>query len=98
VHLIHTPFSLDIVTRTPPFNHTVCIEVIEHVPLQNHLSFLRDLRMLAPSLWFSTPDIDKVPREGVRKTRDWVDLLRDAGFHDVEVNQEHWTYLFHCKV
>jgi hypothetical protein len=81
----------------PPFDFSFCIEVIEHVPMQEHASFLEGLRRLGPRLWFSTPDIERHAEEGVRTTAEWMSLLRRAGFEVVSVNTDHWTYLYECR-
>lgn len=80
-----------------PFDEAFCIEVIEHVPLNDQLAFLEGLRALAPRLWLSTPDKDRVPSEGVRTMKEWVALIKEAGFESVEVNMAHWTYLYECR-
>lgn len=74
-----------------------CIEVIEHVPMCDHLEFLRGLRNLAPVLYFSTPDKIRVPAEGVRTVDDWRRLLAEAGFTDVRVDTSQWTYLYRAR-
>lgn len=78
------------------FDDAFCIEVIEHVPMTQHLQFLIDLRRMAPRLWFSSPDKDK-SKEGVRTTREWKTLLKQAKFDVVKVDQSNWTYLYICK-
>lgn len=104
--LIHGPFVPDIVEDLQvhyerdsgyPFDEAFCIEVIEHVPMGEHLDFLKGLRQLAPRLWFSTPDMVKVPKEGVRTAAAWVELLHEAGFRTVDVNTQNWTYLYECR-
>lgn len=80
-----------------PFEFAFCIEVIEHVVPAGHLRFLQELRRLAPVLYFSTPDIDKVPKEGVRTRKEWEALLHEAGYESVQVNTNHWTYLYTCR-
>lgn len=82
---------------TLTFDHVFCIEVIEHVPMDDHLEFLQALRSLGGKLWFSTPDIRKAPTEGVRTKEDWVRLLKAAGFNRVEVDTKSWTYLYACS-
>jgi hypothetical protein len=90
-------------TQDPPlnanFDHVFCIEVIEHVPSEDHLNFLRELRELSRGgvLWFSTPDIRKAPKEGVRTKDDWLGLLKLAGFKRVNVDTKSWTYLYECR-
>lgn len=79
------------------FDEAFCIEVIEHVPMEEHLPFLKGLRACTPRLWFSTPDKDRVPAEGVRTRADWERLLGEAGFRSVNVNTSHWTYLYECQ-
>jgi 2-polyprenyl-3-methyl-5-hydroxy-6-metoxy-1,4-benzoquinol methylase len=79
------------------FDFAFCIEVIEHVPMDDHVRFLRDLRRLSPVLFFSTPDKNKVPAEGVRTVSDWTRVIREAGFTDVSVDMSRWTYLYRCK-
>lgn len=82
---------------SPDFDFGFCIEVIEHVPGKDHLRFLKGLRSQVPVLYFSTPDIQKVPKEGVRTTREWKAYLHAAGFNTVTVNESHWTHLFRCS-
>lgn len=94
VALDHAPFRA--VTMTPPFDHVFCIEVIEHVPMEAHLEFLRGLRKMGMLLWFSTPDSSK-SKEGVRRASEWSDLLSQAGFTSVQIDKSHWTYLFKCE-
>jgi hypothetical protein len=53
---------------------------------------------MAPTLFFSTPDIDRVPKEGVRTTAEWSKLLHRAGFRSVEVDRSQWTHLYVCRV
>lgn len=86
--LLNVPFlpNLD-----PLFDFTVCIEVIEHVPTEDHLTFLTGLRTMAPVLCFSTPDITRQPREGVRTAGEWLDLLARAGFGYVRMDSAEWT-------
>lgn len=82
---------------SPDYDFGFCIEVIEHVPAEKHLTFLKALRQQVPVLFFSTPDIRKSPKEGVRTTEEWVAYLHSAGFRDVTVNTDHWTHLFRCS-
>jgi hypothetical protein len=81
----------------PQYNAAFCIEVIEHVPLDEQLAFLKGLRSITPRLWLSTPDKDRVPSEGVRTMKGWVALIKEAGFESVDVNMAHWTYLYECR-
>jgi SAM-dependent methyltransferase len=78
------------------FGVAFCIEVIEHVPMEEHTMFLARLGQLTSRLYFSTPDKDK-SREGVRTKAEWLGILAAAGWRDVTVNQSHWTYLYTCR-
>jgi hypothetical protein len=109
LNLINEPFSFELAGRLAEvapafapdgrkvFDVAFCVEVIEHVPDELHLDFLRGLRLLAPRLFFSTPDIQKYPKEGVRTTDEWTRLLTDAGFGKVSVDKTHWTHLYACE-
>jgi 2-polyprenyl-3-methyl-5-hydroxy-6-metoxy-1,4-benzoquinol methylase len=98
VSLLNEPFTTELADKyAGGFDHAFCIEVIEHVPNELHLEFLKNLRKMAPKLWFSTPDIRVNPKEGVRTKEDWVALLKEAGFSNVEVTTKHWTYLYECS-
>lgn len=77
------------------FDVAFCIEVIEHVPMDDQEMFLRNLKRMAPRLFFSTPDIAKSPKEGVRTTDEWVFMLTAIGFK-VDVLTKHWTHLYEC--
>lgn len=79
-----------------PFDEAFCIEVIEHVPMDQHLEFLIALRQMAPRLWFSSPDKTK-SREGVRTIKEWTTLLKQARFEKVDVDVSEWTYLYECR-
>jgi hypothetical protein len=77
------------------YDHVFCIEVIEHVPMDGHYDFLKDLReSTGRTLWMSTPDKRKHPSEGVRTCDEWRQMLREAGFKDVTMHREQWTVLF----
>lgn len=76
---------------------TVCIEVIEHVPMDDHANFLRALRSLAPVLYFSTPDIRRQPREGVRTASAWGALLEYVGFTRVDIDASEWTTFYRAR-
>jgi hypothetical protein len=80
----------------PDFDAAFCIEVIEHVPMDQHVDFLRGLHRQSPLLFLSTPDKDKKPTEGVRTKDDWVMRLIEAGFSKVDVMTKEWTYLYRC--
>lgn len=91
--LVHAPFS-----RCPdPQDIGFCIEVIEHVPMDDHAAFLADLRASCERLFFSTPCVKMKPNEGVRETDEWVAMLRAAGFASVSVDKSQWTYLYECE-
>lgn len=80
------------------FEHVFCIEVIEHVPMERHESFLGDLRKTTGfTLWLSTPDVTKHKTEGVRTPEAWKQMLHTAGFAEVTVHREQWTVLFVCQ-
>lgn len=92
--------GFEVPALNPKFDDVFCIEVIEHVPESGHLDFIRNLgTVLAPegTLWFSTPDKIKAPKEGVRLTGEWVQMLHDAGFASVLVDVSEWTHLFRCE-
>lgn len=81
--------------RQPAADHVFCIEVIEHVPMDEHARFLADLRATTgKTLWMSTPDVRKHRSEGVRSCDEWKAMLDIAGFQDVTMHQEQWTVLF----
>jgi 2-polyprenyl-3-methyl-5-hydroxy-6-metoxy-1,4-benzoquinol methylase len=94
--LHNKPFFAGLAANAP-YDYAFCIEVIEHVPMEDHVGFLRDLKALAPVVFFSTPDIVKAPTEGVRTKDEWVSILREAGFTSIEVITRHWTYLYVCS-
>lgn len=81
----------------PAFDVAFCIEVIEHVAMEDHVTFLKGLYQMAPVLYLSTPDKDKVPAEGVRTKDDWVLRLMEAGYAHVDVMTKEWTYLYRCS-
>jgi 2-polyprenyl-3-methyl-5-hydroxy-6-metoxy-1,4-benzoquinol methylase len=91
--LLNLPFEPNL---DPAFDVAFCIEVIEHVAMADHVEFLKGLHRMAPRLYLSTPDKDKVPREGVRTKDDWVMRLMEAGFTKVDVMTKEWTYLYRC--
>lgn len=78
------------------FDEAFCIEVIEHIPLAQHLQFLIALRQMAPRLWFSSPD-STVSKEGVRTVKEWKALLTQAKFKVINIDVSNWTYLYECK-
>jgi 2-polyprenyl-3-methyl-5-hydroxy-6-metoxy-1,4-benzoquinol methylase len=78
----------------PSFDAAFCIEVIEHVPSVDHLTFLRGLYHMAPVLYFSTPDAKRVPSEGVRTDKEWVELLSLAGFASIIYDTSNWTTFY----
>jgi hypothetical protein len=101
VELINSEFSQHVADRlttagVAPYDEAFCIEVIEHVPMDQHLQFLIALKQMAPRLWLSTPD-SKKSKEGVRTMRDWSVLLRQAQFENIVVDQTEWTYLYRCE-
>lgn len=96
--LLNEPFSPELAKKhAGGFDYAFCIEVIEHVPGEKHVEFLRGLKGIAPVVFFSTPDIRKAPKEGVRTTEEWVDLLKEAGFKMVSVHDREWTHLYTCR-
>lgn len=101
-HLTQEEFGQEVADRIMmlrsqgQFHEAFCIEVIEHVPMDMHLQFLIALRQMAPRLWFSSPDKAK-SKEGVRTTKDWVALLRQARFEHIDVDTSNWTYLYECR-
>lgn len=102
IWLRHEPFTGDIVKELlaegiAPFDHAFCIEVIEHVPMDLQVLFLKNLHDMAPTLWFSTPDIRRAPKEGVRTTEEWQALLHQSGFDLVTVDNSEWTTLYQCR-
>lgn len=89
--LFNLPFEANL---DPAFDFAFCIEVIEHVPMDRHLDFLKGLHKMAPTLFFSTPDIRRAPEEGVRTTEAWRDMLREAGYGLVRIDPREWTTLY----
>lgn len=81
----------------PAFDYALCIEVIEHVPMEDHARFLLGLRSMAPTLFLSTPDITRHRTEGVRTEAEWVALLHAAGFSKVATDSKSWTTFYWCK-
>lgn len=75
-------------------DHVFCIEVIEHVPMERHAAFIQALRESGKTLWMSTPDVERVPSEGVRKASEWKGLLKAGGYSEVTTHKEQWTTLF----
>lgn len=92
VTLINEPFH----GSNKPFDHVFCIEVLEHVPMEGHMAFLRALRATGGTLWMSTPDVS-TSAEGVRTAGEWRDMLKMAGFGEVVVLEEQWTTFFMCQ-
>lgn len=100
LHLYHEPFTEGTAQRLlrddiAPFDEMFCIEVIEHLPLDQHLQALIAMRSITNRLWLSTPD-KKKSKEGVRTMRDWTVLLKQAQF-EVTVDTSEWTYLYRCE-
>jgi hypothetical protein len=94
--LINAEFAAD--GRTAFADHTFCIEVIEHVPVDHHLKFLSALRRVTRgTLWLSTPCKDRCPEHGARPCRQWRSLIRDAGFDNVVAHNDQWTTLYVCQ-
>jgi hypothetical protein len=84
----------------PIFDAALCIEVIEHVPADQHRDFIRGLCAMAPVLYFSTPDIRRDPSEGVRTTEEWTDMLFSAGFDKVRARNASaaiWTTFYKAE-
>lgn len=79
------------------YDHAFCIEVIEHVPADGHLAFIKRLHAVAPTLWLSTPCIRRNAKEGVRPTEEWEAMLYAGGFSRVTVDRSEWTYLYKCE-
>lgn len=95
VTLINEPFRA---ASGIPYDHVFCIEVIEHVPLDEQDLFLTALCKAAcgGTLWLSTPDSDRCDH-GVRPTAEWRQMLARAGFGNVTVHQDQWTTLYICQ-
>lgn len=89
--LFNEPFAVKL---EPDFDAAFCIEVIEHVPMDKHADFVRDLFRMAPVLYFSTPDIRKAPTEGVRTKEEWTDILFAAGARTVFKDDSNWTTFY----
>lgn len=99
VNLYNDSFDQSMVnglTAHGQFDEAFCIEVIEHVPMDFHLEFLIALRQMAPRLWFSSPCSTK-SKEGVRTSKEWATLLRQARFETVTIDTSEWTYLYECR-
>lgn len=92
--LLNLPFEPNL---DPAFDVAFCIEVIEHVPMGDHAAFLKGLHTMAPVLYFSTPDYNKVPSEGVRNKGAWLDLLAGAGFSAVLYDESNWTTFYRAS-
>lgn len=94
IELLNEPFSLTTCAGRQ-FDVAFCVEVIEHIPMADHLDFLTRLGRMAPRLFFSTPD-KRFSKEGVRSLPEWLDLLAVAGFPKVIPDLSNWTYLYDC--
>lgn len=93
--LRHAPFE----GQAPQFDHVFCIEVIEHVPPDDHAGFITGLRKSLKSggtLWLSTPDKER-STHGVRTASDWRLQIALAGFADITRHDEQWTTLYCCQ-
>lgn len=97
IHLINSKFGPAATAGFVAFDYAFCIEVIEHVPATDHLDFLKDLRALGCPLFFSTPDIRVNPKEGVRTSDNWKELLVAAGYPMIDIDTSEWTYLYTCR-
>lgn len=97
IALHHAPFAYDGETFAAEFDHTFCIEVIEHVPPAGHQGFICDLRQATKgTLWFSTPDKARSDH-GVRTAVEWTRFLKAGGFADVTHHADQWTDLWCCQ-
>ncbi len=97
LNLFHGAFPAPMHGQEGQFEHVFCIEVIEHVPGEQHEYFLARLwDTVAPggTLWFSTPCIRRAPREGVRTTEEWASLLHKMTGEVPRVDRSRWTYLY----
>jgi len=82
----------------PVFDHAFCIEVIEHVPRDDHRDFLLALRRslkTSGTLWLSTPDMAR-STHGVRTADEWRMMLTTAGLRALHFDAQ-WTDLFVCQ-
>lgn len=96
VTLLNERFADGVVMKA---EHVFCIEVIEHVPADEHEQFLGDLfkAALGGTLWLSTPDMDRCPEHGVRSAAKWDGMLRAVGGCDVVHFDTQWTDLWCCQ-
>lgn len=95
--LLNEPFSPE--SFEGYADHAFCIEVIEHVPLEDQEEFVAGLReVLLPfgTLWLSTPSMER-NEHGVRETGDWLNLIRRSGFTRSVVHDDQWTTLYVCQ-
>ena len=75
-----------------------CIEVAEHVDPDQRLHFLETLRQLTKgTLFLSTPNKETRPKDGALSTKQWLELLDDAGFMRVTTIEWQWTTVFICQ-
>ena len=75
-----------------------CIEVVEHVDPDQRLNFLEGLRKLTEgTLFLSTPNKDTRPKDGALSSKQWLELLADAGFVRVTAIEWQWTTVFICQ-
>lgn len=97
----------DVQARVIPRNlqQAFLIEVIEHIPLDEHVRFLAAVRRVLPddgTLWMSTPDLAK-NEHGARSVGPfraldgWLSILHRTGFRNVTVHAEQWTTLYICQ-
>lgn len=91
--LLFQPWSAQAVGM---FDFAFCIEVIEHVEMDNHLDFLKSIRpFVRKNLFMSTPDLSK-NKHGVRTEKEWLSALKEAGWNAIAISSQ-WTTLYICQ-
>lgn len=90
------PWSECVKTTSEVFHFAFCIEVIEHIPMDEHVSFLSSIvPFVRKNLFLSTPDKSK-NSHGVRTEKEWLDVLDQAGWRAVAW-ATCWTTGYICQ-
>ncbi len=83
-------------TLAPKADYAFCIEVIEHVPMDEQTAFLASIvPHVGRNLFLSTPCQSK-SKHGVRTSAEWLAVLALAGWQAVAVDSQ-WTTLYICS-
>lgn len=78
------------------YDFVFCIEVIEHVPKDVCLDFVRKIRgMTKRNLFLSTPDSLRY-RHGIYSIQQMRETLKNGGFRVVALDW-HWTTFYMCE-